>query len=57
VCSNLAEGEAAETQVWLKFALSCGYVNSTFCTSLNRIYDDALGKLVTMINQPEKWKT
>jgi four helix bundle protein len=22
-----AEGEAAETQVWLQFALSCGYLN------------------------------
>lgn len=50
-----AEGEAAETQVWLQFALSCGYLNHDASDSLNRSYDEILRMLVAMINRPQTW--
>jgi four helix bundle protein len=50
-----AEGEAAETQVWLQFALSCGYLNHDASDSLYRSYDEILRMLVAMINRPQTW--
>jgi len=50
------EGEAAETQVWLDFALQCDYLQQDDYLNLYKKYDWILGKLVNMINQPEKWK-
>lgn len=52
-----AEGEAAETQVWLRFSLCCGYFDQQSSEALNQQYDHIIGMLVTMINQPEKWNT
>jgi four helix bundle protein len=52
---NNAEAEAAETQTWLQFAVRCGYLDAEAARSLYRRYDHVLGKLVTMIRQPEKW--
>src|SRR5437764_9332264 len=37
-----AEGEAAETQVWLQFAVSCGYLERDGIASLYRTYDEIL---------------
>ena len=51
-----SEGEAAETQVWLAFALKCEYLSNDEYVCLFKKYDWILGKLVNMINQPEKWK-
>ncbi len=51
-----AEGEAAETQSWINFAIKCGYLDNEIGNELIQIYDNILGKLVRMINQPEKWK-
>lgn len=51
-----AEGEAAETQVWLDFALKCDYITEELHDKLYEKYDWILGKIVNMINQPEKWK-
>lgn len=51
-----AEGEAAETQVWLDFALQCEYIQQDDYLHLYKKNDWILGKLVNMINQPEKWK-
>lgn len=51
-----SEGEAAETQVWLDFALKCEYITIDEHIGLYQKYDWILGKLVNMINQPEKWK-
>ncbi len=51
-----SEGEAAETQVWLDFALACGYITKGIHQELFQKYDWILGKIVNMINQPEKWK-
>ena len=50
-----SEGEAAETQVWLDYSLKCGYLSDTHHKKLFSDYDNILGKIVNMINQPEKW--
>ena len=50
-----AEAEAAETQVWLQFALACAYLDPEQARSLSETYDRILGKLVTMINHPNQW--
>ena len=52
---NEAEGEAAETQVWLEYSVKCGYIPQEDGTRLHKKYDQILGKLVTMGNHPEKW--
>jgi four helix bundle protein len=52
---NDSEAEAAETQVWLEFAVKCSYVDPAIARELYATYDNVLGKLVTMINQPEQW--
>ena len=50
-----AEAEAAETQTWLEFAVKCGYLETEAGRELYRIYDQILGKLVNMINNPSPW--
>jgi four helix bundle protein len=52
---NDAEAEAAETQVWLEFAVKCGYLHADASRDLYKRYDHILGKLVTMILHPENW--
>jgi four helix bundle protein len=51
-----AEAEAAETQVWLEFALRCGYIDQILFDELDQVYDHIQGKLVNMMSNPEKWK-
>jgi four helix bundle protein len=50
-----AEGEAAETQVWLEFAGKCGYAGSDECRELYEGYDGVLRTLVGMANNTESW--
>lgn len=50
-----AEAEAAETQVWLDFAVACKYLDASMARQLSMTYDHILGKLVTMIQHPEQW--
>lgn len=50
-----AEGEAAETQVWIEFAVSCGYLEGKGHAALSTRYDEILRMLVAMINRPESW--
>lgn len=50
------EAEAAETQVWLDFALACDYITIEDYEKLYKEYDMILGMLVKMIVEPEKWK-
>lgn len=50
-----SEAEAAETQVWLEFAVKCGYLNREIAREIYTAYDHILGKLVHMINNPEPW--
>jgi four helix bundle protein len=52
---NDSEGEAAETQTWLEFALECNYINKNDYNFLIHEYENVLGKLVTMSKQPGKW--
>src|SRR5262245_49835603 len=49
------EREAAETQVWLEFAVKCGYFGRDRALPLYQAYDQILGTLVGMINHPESW--
>ena len=50
---NRCESEAAETQVWLEFAVKCGYLDRENGRTLYEAYDRIIGKLVTMINHPD----
>ena len=50
-----AEGEAAETQVWLEFAVKCSYLKREEAASLYAVYREVIGTLVSMINHPEMW--
>lgn len=52
---NDSEAEAAETQTWLEFAVKCDYLDPVIARELYKIYDNILGKLVTMIRHPEHW--
>ncbi len=52
---NEAETEAAETQVWLEFAVSCGYVSADVGKDLYQTYDGIIATLVGMANHPETW--
>jgi four helix bundle protein len=50
-----AEGEAAETQTWLQFAVECGYLDPEKAKFLYSEYDAILGMLVRMISDPASW--
>ncbi len=52
---NDAEGEAAETQTWLEFSLSCKYIEQSSFDELYEKYHNIIGKLVIMSNHPENW--
>ena len=52
---NDAEAEAAETQVWLRFAVACGYLADKVGKELYQTYDHIIGKLVNMIINPTPW--
>ncbi len=52
---NEAEGEAAETPVWVMHAVDCEYLTRSAGRELHRLYDRILGKLVNMGNRPEVW--
>jgi len=50
-----SESEAAETQVWLEFAVECQYMEREEAASLYQTYNEILGTLVGMITHPETW--
>ncbi|MBI4549094.1 MAG: four helix bundle protein [Ignavibacteriae bacterium] len=50
-----AEAESAETQTWIQFGVRCGYIDKQEGEILYRNYDDVIGKIVTMINNPSPW--
>ena len=52
---NDCEGEAAETQVWLEYALACEYIDKETFDILYKKYDYILGMLVNMSINPNKW--
>ena len=49
------ETEAAETQVWLEFAVKCGYLNRDDGKQLYITYDKIIATIVGMINHPKTW--
>ena len=51
-----ADSEAAETQVWLEFALKCGYLKQNLFDELSKAYDHIMGKFVNMMARPEQWR-
>ena len=50
-----SEGEAAETQTWLEFAVRCKYVDRAIAKELFLSYEEVISMLVSMINRPELW--
>jgi four helix bundle protein len=50
-----SESEAAETQVWIEFAVKCNYLDRDRAKTLYRAYDEILRTLVGMITHPETW--
>lgn len=52
---NDAEGEAAETQTWLEYAVRCSYLEREKAVGLFREYDEILAMLFSMSNNPTQW--
>ena len=52
---NDVEGEAAETQTWLEFAVRCGYLETNSGRELFKAYDEIIAMAVSMIVNHEKW--
>ena len=50
-----ADAEAAETQVWIEFALKCGYFSSEQAAHFDKCYENIQGKIVNMLTRPEQW--
>lgn len=50
-----AEGEAAETQTWIEYAVKCGYLDRSSGAALYREYDAIIRTLVGMITHAEEW--
>ena len=50
-----AEGEAAETQTWIQFAVECEYIDRSKAKLLYAEYDAILGMIVRMITNPDSW--
>ncbi|MHB1424942.1 MAG: four helix bundle protein [Gemmataceae bacterium] len=49
------EGEAAETQVWIEFAVKFGYLNNDQTAPLYQVYDKVLRMIVAIISRPDPW--
>jgi four helix bundle protein len=45
-----ADAEAAETQVWLAFAVKCGYLSPGLAAELTETYNRICGKLIKMMS-------
>ena len=50
-----ADGEAAETQVWLDFARDCEYLPIAHHAELVKGYEEVGKMLGTMMSDPDKW--
>ena len=50
-----ADGECAETQIWLDFAKDCKYINEEIRNKLFNEYTEVGRMLGSMINNPEKF--
>lgn len=52
---NEAEGEAAETRVWMEYAVRCGYLTQRQGRDVIKLYNQILGKLLRIGNNPKQW--
>jgi len=50
-----SDSESAETQVWLNFALECGYIDQDTHANLHKNYDHICGMLTKMMENPDSW--
>ena len=50
-----SDGEATETQVWLDFALDCGYMSQDYRDRLTAGYEEVGKMLSGMMAHPEKF--
>jgi len=50
-----SEAEAAETQVWIEYAVACGYVPPEAGRELYSAYNEVLSILVHMATHSEDW--
>jgi four helix bundle protein len=50
-----SDGESAETEAWLDFAMACGYIDQNTHDELYRSYENIIGGLVKMMADPEPW--
>ncbi|MCF6223952.1 MAG: four helix bundle protein [Flavobacteriaceae bacterium] len=51
-----SEGEAAETQVWLDYALQCNYLSKESYRLLYDKYEHIIAMLINMSTKLEQWK-
>jgi four helix bundle protein len=52
---NDCEGESAETQTWIEFAVKCGYLDRDTGRQLYKEYDEIISMLTSMIANASKW--
>ena len=52
---NECEGEAAETQTWIEFAVRCNYLDRDCGRILYQAYEEVLRLLVAMIQDADRW--
>ncbi|EMI22622.1 S23 ribosomal protein [Rhodopirellula maiorica SM1] len=52
---NVAEAEAAETQVWIEYASVHGYLDAETTKQAIEFYDEILRMIVAMIHDSSKW--
>lgn len=50
-----SEAEAAETQTWIEFAVKCNYLDVEAGRELYGTYNQVIGSLVNMTNNPTPW--
>jgi four helix bundle protein len=50
-----SDSEAAESEVWLDFALDCGYIDRQVHDELYDTYENVIGGLVNMMANPDAW--
>ena len=52
---NDSEGEAAETQTWVEFAVSCKYLDRESGRDLFKAYDEITAMLLSIANNSQRW--
>lgn len=51
----IASSEASETQTWLDFSFSCGYINEEKYSRYFDHYDHIIAMIINMIRSADKW--